>query len=203
MRYVSIDLETTGLDWDNDQILEVGVVLDDLQNPIPLDQLPTLRLLVCHDRIEGNPFALAMNAHLIKEIADRDVYSGFGVKYTGTTASGSITPQAIGYTIRKFLKLNGYIEEGDRITITVAGKNVSGDLRALDKTGWGKHIKARSRLQDPGSMLSLASDDVPPGLGECLARAGYNKSVTHKAVEDAMDVVRCIRYAKLGIRGDA
>ena len=29
MRYVSIDIETTGLDRQNDQVLEVGAVIED------------------------------------------------------------------------------------------------------------------------------------------------------------------------------
>ena len=35
MRYISIDLETTGLDSENNQIIEFGAVLEDTNNILP------------------------------------------------------------------------------------------------------------------------------------------------------------------------
>ena len=40
MRIVSIDTETTGLDYDTCQILQVGAVIEDTINVRPLDELP-------------------------------------------------------------------------------------------------------------------------------------------------------------------
>jgi len=47
MKYVSIDIETTGLDPYWHDLLEIGIVLDELfvSNPQPVDQLPTLRII--------------------------------------------------------------------------------------------------------------------------------------------------------------
>ena len=53
MPYVSIDIETTGLDPDTCQILEIGAVWDDWTKPI--DQLPTYRRLVVHSEYRGTP----------------------------------------------------------------------------------------------------------------------------------------------------
>ena len=49
MPYVSIDIETTGLDPATCQILEIGAVWDDWTQP--LQNLPTYRRLVVHDRL--------------------------------------------------------------------------------------------------------------------------------------------------------
>ena len=64
MPYVSIDIETTGLDPETCQILEIGAVLDDWTKPI--DELPVYHRLVYHKEYRGSAYALAMNANLLE-----------------------------------------------------------------------------------------------------------------------------------------
>lgn len=66
--YVSIDLETTGLDPDNCQVLEIGAIIDDWVSPI--EKLPFFHCYVVHKQIKGEPFALAMNWSILRMIAD-------------------------------------------------------------------------------------------------------------------------------------
>ena len=53
MPYVSIDIETTGLDPESCQMLEIGAVWDDWTKPI--DELPSYRRLVVHKEIAATP----------------------------------------------------------------------------------------------------------------------------------------------------
>src|SRR4051794_27537560 len=105
MKYAAIDLETTGLNPETDQILSIGIVLD-LDQTKRLDELPKLKLLIMHDRIVGNPFAIQMNHQIIERIArnapqenevqitesdiDRHIY-GFAGDYGALTAKGKLT----------------------------------------------------------------------------------------------------------------
>ena len=49
MIYVSIDIETTGVDPKIHDIVEFGAVIDDLANPQPLDKLPRFHALFKKD----------------------------------------------------------------------------------------------------------------------------------------------------------
>jgi oligoribonuclease (3'-5' exoribonuclease) len=67
--YISIDIETSGLDPETCQVLEIGAVLNDPNKPIR--ECPTFRACVKHpEGIHGTPRALQMNARLIEEIAN-------------------------------------------------------------------------------------------------------------------------------------
>jgi len=66
--YVSIDIETTGLDPHTCQVLEIGAVIHDPAKP--LLKCPTFRACIKHEEITGTPRALQMNARLLEEIAD-------------------------------------------------------------------------------------------------------------------------------------
>jgi oligoribonuclease len=66
--YLAIDIETTGLNPQRDQILEIAAVLDDRSQRV-ID-CPTFHCVMAHDRIEGSPGALAMNAGLIQKISE-------------------------------------------------------------------------------------------------------------------------------------
>ena len=58
MKYVSIDIETTGLDPETCQILQVGAVIEDTQNLLPLEELPKFNCIVEHPAYTGSPYAL-------------------------------------------------------------------------------------------------------------------------------------------------
>lgn len=66
--YVSIDIETTGLDPNTCQVLEVGAVIDDWRTPV--DQLPRFRRVLVHDEVHGNPYAMWLNSNLLKQLAN-------------------------------------------------------------------------------------------------------------------------------------
>ena len=67
LKYVSIDIETTGLDENLCQTLEFGAVHDDWTRPIA--QLPRFHRYIYGTHFTGQPYALALNADILKRIA--------------------------------------------------------------------------------------------------------------------------------------
>lgn len=193
MRYCSVDIETTGLTdrsagyLDND-IIEFGCVLDDLENPKPLKDLPTFHCYFIQDRYSGTPFALSMHPIIFRRIAEH------------TEGYNYYSPNRFGHHFKMFLIENGYVVEKDRVMINVAGKNFgSFDCPFLEeKTDMKKHVKMRHRFIDPGSLYMELNDSAVPGMETCLERAGLEPNVAHTAIEDAMDVVKLVRYKLLG-----
>lgn len=183
MKYVSIDIETTGLDINDCDIIEFGAVLDDLSNPLPLEDLPTFHTYFHKDKFVGEPFALSMHKEIFLRISE---------KREGFTY---ISPEKFGNKFKNFLAANGYILEKDRVVINVAGKNFGTfDYQFLkNKTDLFKHVKISSRIMDPAILYLQPGDERLPGLETCLSRAGFQKTVSHCALDDAFDVVRLLR----------
>ena len=70
MKYLSIDTETSGLNFENCQLLSFGAILEDTKTKLPLDQCPKINVYITSKNINGEPFALNMNASIIKAISD-------------------------------------------------------------------------------------------------------------------------------------
>ncbi|HPM21940.1 MAG TPA: hypothetical protein PLY35_11900 [Thermotogota bacterium] len=68
MRYISIDIETTGLDYKNDLILEFSAIIEDTELNLPIEQLPILNIKFYYENIIGSPYALELNKNLINYI---------------------------------------------------------------------------------------------------------------------------------------
>jgi len=192
MKYVSIDIETTGLDPEQDQILQFAAIIDDTEHPeVELDDLPQFQRIILHDRVSGSPQALAMNTWLLEEIAA-------GLKPNGNRKE-TCRIKSLANQFFEFLKANG---AGNilhsRIHFVAAGKNFGGfDRLFLDQVpNWNRYIQTHRRVLDPTSLFfNPTSDEVPPCLKQCLERSGYHAEVTHEATEDAKDVIRVLRYA--------
>lgn len=191
--YLSIDLETTGLDSDWCQILEIGAVIEDWRSPV--HELPVFHAFYCHEHIYGEPYALAMNAKILKKIADRKDLSDPNALF--------LHPSKVTKAFQKFLYDNGFVKgDNDKYKVTVAGKNFgSFDLQFLKRQGL-RNIEFRHRFIDAGALFyNPAIDDVPPNTEECLRRAGMTPNVLHEAVPDAIDIIKLVRHVA-GIRGE-
>ena len=183
--YVSIDLETTGLSEDECDIIEFSAVLDDLSVQDPIESLSVFHTYFIKERYVGEPYALSMHSELFRRIASREK------PYTYMTAT------KFGYSFKKFLVKNGYEEKHDQVVITAAGKNFAAfDLQFLKrKTDILKHVNIRHKIIDPAILLLNENDEVLPGTSECKVRIGMSDHVAHTATEDALDVVKMIRFA--------
>ena len=192
MKYISIDLETTGLDPINNDIIEFGAVLDDLNNMLPLEQLPKFHAYICKEEYKGQPYALSMHPTIFRRIATKE--EGYNYLY----------PNTLGKSFLNFLIQNGYeLDEKNgkqikRTVINVAGKNFgSFDLPFLNnKTNFSSSVKIRHRIIDPGILCLEKGDKAVPGTKLCLERIGITKEVAHTTIEDALDVIQIVR-AKL------
>ena len=71
MKYISIDLETTGLEKDRYQILSFGAMIEDTENKLPLSEIPKFHAAILHNELTGSPFALNMNKKITIRLSDR------------------------------------------------------------------------------------------------------------------------------------
>lgn len=176
MSYISIDIETTGLDPEYCQVLEVGAIVDDFVTPVC--ELPYFHAYLHNDRFTGQPRALAMNARILDIIAEK-------------------THKDIVYGERNLSKAFArFVEPYKQGRQVVAGGKNFGNfdrefLRRLQ--GWPQDIFFR-RIIDPGMLyFDPLKDTVPPGTDECCRRAGLECRTNHEAMEDALIVVKLVR----------
>jgi hypothetical protein len=70
MKYLSIDTETSGLSFENCQMLSFGGILEDTKTKLPLVECPKINVYITSKKISGEPFALSMNSSIIKAISE-------------------------------------------------------------------------------------------------------------------------------------
>jgi hypothetical protein len=193
LRIVSLDIETTGLDPERDQILEFGaIIFDSTKNDVPLEDLQMFRRIVYRERIEGHPFAINMNSELIRAMSR--------VK-PGALPDDMCLPDQIGHQFFVWLEGRGFVPEGRNrdgvIKIVAAGKNFGAfDMQFLKHLpSFNDYVQISHRSFDPAVLFfDPEKDDKLPALEQCLQRAGHSTSVTHQALGDAKAVIQCLRY---------
>lgn len=184
MRYISLDLETSGLDATRHQILEFAAVIEDTNNPQAVSKLPYFSTFIEWDTILGDPVALKMNAKIIEKIADPNVEK---------------------LTIHELSKkfVTWLCDEKIDVTkkITFAGKNFSGfDRQFLMRVPNWHMIKMHHRSADVGALYwNPLTDEELPSSEICCERAGIAQP-SHRALDDARTIIELIRKAKNGYR---
>jgi DNA polymerase III epsilon subunit-like protein len=221
MKYISIDIETTGLDPENDQILSVAAIIEDSNNPLPFQDIPKIHIAIKRESISGSMFAINMNRELIKKIVhyqtskDQDEKNDL-VQMTGMQF---LDEDQVVEALFQFCYDNGLVEfdpeylaktshivNGKRypmltskmpgVHITCAGKNFGTfDKLFLERLPrWKQVFRIRQRIIDPSVLFTdWANDESLPSLSDCKKRAGLSEVVTHNAVEDAWDVIELLR----------
>lgn len=221
MKYISIDIESTGLDPEFNQILSIGAVIEDTLNPLPFEELPKFHAVIKRESVYGSIFALNLNKDLIQAMTDYseartqelkdEVEESFGAKfynedevvealYQFCYRNGlvDLDPNFINNT-RKTVDGISYpilTSNMPKTYLNCAGKNFAGfDKKFLEKLPrWKQVFSIRSRVLDPGILfVDWINDESIPSLDQCKQRAGIEGVVTHNAVEDAMDVVMLLR----------
>ena len=182
MKYVSVDLEMTGLDEETCQIIEIGAVVDDTSHETPIDKLPTFHCYVTHPVYQGEPFALHMHADTFNKLHHRPE----GWRYESVD---NIAMAFQSWVEKHF--------EGKRATI--AGKNfMSSDMNFLKKLPRFEKTQFKHRCIDPAMKFWRPKTDKEiPNLKTCMERAGIPGEVTHTALEDAFQVIKLLRYEKI------
>jgi oligoribonuclease (3'-5' exoribonuclease) len=174
LKYLSIDLETTGLDIKSCQILQVAAVVEDTELPHrPIEELPFFCCFIDYDEYKGQPFALQMNSWIFKILA--------GIEKTP-------------HEIYRLEDARGKFEEfvtthSPSTRAVVAGKNAAGfDVPFLREFGFDAARGFHHRVIDVGSVFIDFSKKVPPALDDVLG-----EKVTHDALGDARAVIKCLR----------
>ncbi len=215
MIYVSIDIETSGLDPVKNSVLSIGAIIEDTEKKLPWNEIPKFDAIVLQNEIVGSPRALSMNKKLIENIGDwlegdtmkkaelsvqtqsefwekEDVVKAF---YTFLWNNGFSTLDSPSMHVEG--KLKPIIDSRTKpITINVAGKNFGtfDKLFLQELPWWQKLIRTRQRVLDPAILYcEWKNDTALPSLTACKERAGIYGLVTHNALEDAWDVIEVLR----------
>lgn len=190
LKYVSIDIETTGIDRNNDDIVEITVKIDDLSNIKPVDELPRFHCYVVKERYSGDAWAFAQHNEIFKAIRNGHP----DCKYEEVVAGW----------LKQFLLdndawIDGHTEDlhGNKSDIIVlpAGKNFSSfDMHFLYRLpGFKGKIGFPSRHIDVGNMYLRPTDIKPPSLTECAKRAGLDMEVNHRSDNEVDMVIHLVR----------
>ena len=219
MIYVSIDIETSGLDHEKHKVLSIGAIIEDTEKKLPYEECPKFNAIVLQNEITGSPRAITMNKEIISMIGDY-LEGTDGTKYLMQTQSdySFYKEDEVVAEFYRFLFGNGFGYElgpGDfvnntingveypaiggktkPITLNVAGKNFGtfDKLFLQQLPWWQKLIRTRQRVLDPAIlMVDWKNDKSLPNLTTCKERAGVDGIVTHNALEDAWDVIEVLR----------
>ena len=201
--YLSLDIETTGLNRQKSEVLEIGFCYDDFK--MPIDKLPKDNIIVNNPVYEyAETFALKMNARLIeaqnnKDILKYSVKDSFDRMFEATRFGAEYAANWDEAQTWKPTK-----------RVCIAGKNASVfDVPVLTAYFLRKGITEQVLFEwqsylhykyiDVGSVYYSKFGYVP-SLDEINKLTG-RAEVTHMALGDAMDVVCAVRYS-LGISYD-
>jgi hypothetical protein len=215
MKYVSIDIETSGLNHDMNHVLSIGAIIEDTNNKLPYEELPKFNAIVLQNNIQGSPRAVTMNQEIISLMGDylegtdevrKSLNSNSGYEF--------YEEEDVVKEFYKFLWSNGFatldspsthvngkltpIIDGRTkpITLNVAGKNFGtfDRLFLVELPWWQKLIRTRQRVLDPAILcVDWENDTSLPSLTTCKERMNVEGIVTHNALEDAWDVIEILR----------
>ena len=187
MKYFSLDIESTGIDRDSCQILELGAIFEDTANPQSYEDSCKFHAIIKKDTYSGQPFAIQLNNRIFRIISGVDPLPVGCELFTDETKMIQ--------SLADWAKV--CLGESDNFRMTLAGKNVAAfDLQWL-KPYVPKNQKFgnlfRHRTIDPANMYAKSEDEEMPGLLKCLERAKLDPSDYHTALGDSWDVIKLIR----------
>jgi hypothetical protein len=219
MKIVSIDIETTGLNSEQNQILSIGAIIEDTTKELNFEEIPKFNALILQHQMTGSPRALTMNKDIIGLIGEylegdadvrkkHDRYSGYQFLREEDVAQeffDFLWENGLGYPMMdvsktvRIKKGNSYPMFGSStkpILINVAGKNFGTfDKLFLERLPWWKKlIQPKQRIIDPAMLCCRWSeDDALPSLSQCKTRCKIAGEVSHTALDDAWDVIQILR----------
>jgi oligoribonuclease len=219
MIYVSVDVETSGLNPEKHQILSIGAIIEDTKKILPYEECPKFHAMIVANEIVGSPKALQINQNLISVMSEY-LHANHEDK-TNMDHHSEFQFNTIDDVVKSFFDFlfsNGFgydlisggqqvrIENGRTlpiigtktkpITITAAGKNFATfDQVFLKKLPWfEKLIRLRQRVIDPAVLFcDWKNDEQLPNLLTCKQRSNIDGIITHNALEDAWDVISVLR----------
>lgn len=179
MDYLSIDIETTGLDYTRHQMIEFGAVWD----RAGCDRV-MFRRIVLHEDYVMSPYCVTLHTGLFEEI-----------NALQPDSKVACSLEELPTLFREWLLSHGW--GGEKLNIT--GKNyLSFDVDWVDSMLLAANVGVRRRVLDPAILYVKDGDDRLPNLDTCLSRAGIEvNGERHTAVYDALCVCLLLREAGL------
>ena len=221
MKYVSIDIETTGLDPALNNILSIGAIIEDTESPLPRRECPQIHIAIVHHALHGSYEALDMNRDLISKISKwKNSKEEEKRNYSTTLNMVFSDPEEVVAHLYRFFYRNGLVDIdlekyvgmqkeiidgvsypiiGSKVPpakINAAGKNFAtfDKLFLENLPRWKQLMRVRQRVIDPAILyVDWKNDKALPSLGECKERAGLSSHVSHDALDDAWDTIEVLR----------
>jgi len=191
MQYISIDIETTGLNPIEHDIIEFAAIIDEIGSNKPIEKLPKFHRYIKKDSSYiCDAKAIAMHPKIFEKLAEKD--------------ESCVFIEDLMYAFGNFLQNNEvFPNKYGQIIINVAGKNFGSFdyqflLEKIPEGHWN-NISFRQRFIDP-SILYLTDDDIfLPDLKTCVERMNEKTGQSfawnpHTAIDDAMQIVRLMRH---------
>lgn len=197
LKYFSVDIETSGINPQKNQIIEFGAIFEDTNKTIGFLEIPKFKRIIRHETYIGSSIAINMNARIFAILSkyDRMKPSAFKEEYAkenGIITAEELIPQFKEFAIMCYEKYNLTLPSSG---INIAGKNFGGfDAQFIKMLENAFQLKINYVMGDPSTLYTdFYKDDVFASLSTCKERAGFGTEVTHDALEDAWDVVKLLR----------
>lgn len=211
MRYLSIDIETTGINPDFCDIIEFGAIIEDTENQKSYELAPKFHRYLKPPRPEGyrgETYAINMHAEtgIWKEINRIEMLQAEGERNGGLMGQDAedikklIAPRKLLHEFTCWLIDNGYeniSKERGRAKVNLGNVTVAGkcffafDWNFLKPLFGGRICR---RCIDPAILWwEPTIDEKLPDTGACLRRAGIGSTEVHTSLGDAWDVIRLVR----------
>jgi DNA polymerase III epsilon subunit-like protein len=195
MKYVSINIKTTGNDFKNNQIIEFSAIIEDTEKKLPFDKIPKFTKTVLNPEYKFTQMsALLMNIRIFEKIQKLERMTQEQLE--DDLSWVNLNELSIYFTV--FLTQNGFNIEKD--IITIAGKNVAGfDLQFLKSQcpEMFKSIRVNDRTIDPAILyIDWNIDTSPPSISEMIERAGVSDTANflqHDSLYDCWCVIESLR----------
>lgn len=198
-KIISCDIETTGTNSNEDQILQIAMVVFDSKDKItPVKDLPFIDLIIKHKKIIGNPTALFMNANLIKILSENK---------DNRIVNKDEAEMILGGFLNDFYYYDN-LDSFQKPPLLFLGKNFNrfdwnfiwnyfssyekNDYLCFPSLG---NCRVSSRSIDIGQrFFNPETDEYPPSTQECINRS---KNITidfeHDALNDARLMIELFR----------
>ena len=187
MRYLSIDIETTGLDPSTAQVIQLAMVVESTETVRPVSQLPYFDMGLVAQGYSGDSYAMGLNERLLEVlrrcsgIHESRLYRG---RAFGVARDFNVWTKAVGFVNDHF----------GSTKVFVAGKNAAGfDLRFIRAAKPELADRFHHRVIDVGSVALGAGHPWTTGVPSMSDLLPAGTEVTHDALEDALDNIRVLR----------
>ena len=219
MRYLSIDTETTGVDQQRHQVLEIGAIVEDTDNLLDYNEIPKKNIILSYPEYLGSAFAISLNSRIFDILKEYEKISGSPqkvIEFQKEIGSVICPYNEAHLHLHDFLMkhyltqeeqleikqmyTDGPVPRFHKVHVNQAGKNVGTfDVPFLKRLPNFKEIMEFSiRSIDPANYLVLPADKELPGTTACMQRAGIYRNFKHQALSDAWDVIEMLRFSAKG-----